>query len=176
MVLGSLVVASASPAVAAEYDTSAFIQAGQGDRADHAVAIGYTHGFQPLDRVATSPWSFYGEAVVGEWFVHHPADGDRHAFTQISLSPVVRYDLSRLVDKAFIEAGIGLSVVIPRFRDHHRDFATTFNFDDHAALGYRFGEHEANEVSIRVEHFSNGGIKNPNPGQNFGQLRYARHF
>jgi len=29
---------------------------------------------------------------------------------------------------------------------------------------------------LRIQHSSNASLKKPNPGQNFLQLRYARHF
>jgi hypothetical protein len=29
---------------------------------------------------------------------------------------------------------------------------------------------------LRIQHSSNASLKHPNPGQNFLQLRYARHF
>ncbi len=161
-------------AVAADYDYAALIQGGEGDRNVRSGAIGISRGFSPVG--STSPWSFYGEAVLGEWFVHQPAGSERRAFTQVTFAPVVRYDLSQFVSGVFIEAGIGLSLIAPHFRDNDRRFSTVFNFDDHASLGYRFGDRRENEISIRAEHFSNGGIRNPNPGQNFAQLRYARHF
>ena len=34
----------------------------------------------------------------------------------------------------------------------------------------------AAEIVLRAEHFSNAGIKPPNPGQNFLELRYVHHF
>jgi hypothetical protein len=163
-------------ALAADYDYAALIQGGVGDRNVRSGAIGISRSFSPIDTGTGSPWSFYGEAVLGEWFVHHPPGGQRTAFTQVTLAPVVRYDLGRFVGHAFIEVGVGLSFITPHFRDEEREFSTVFNFDDHASLGYRFGDRGENEISIRAEHFSNGGIKNPNPGQNFGQIRYARHF
>ena len=39
-----------------------------------------------------------------------------------------------------------------------------------------FGEQKLNEISLRFEHHSNAAIKQPNPGENFLQLRYARRF
>jgi len=43
-------------------------------------------------------------------------------------------------------------------------------------IGRRFGDRGRHEISMRVEHFSNGSIKKPNPGENFLQLRYTRYF
>ena len=34
----------------------------------------------------------------------------------------------------------------------------------------------ADEIELRAEHYSNGGIKLPNPGENWFQLRYMNWF
>jgi lipid A 3-O-deacylase len=157
-------------------DPTAFVQAGQGDRAVHSVAIGASRDFFATDPDNPSPWSFYGEVVLGEWFTHHHDAGQRTQFKQLTATPVARYTFGGLFSNVFVELGVGLSLITPHFEDHGRRFSTNFNFDDHASLGFRFGEGGANELSIRAEHFSNGGVRNPNPGQDFAQLRYARHF
>jgi lipid A 3-O-deacylase len=38
------------------------------------------------------------------------------------------------------------------------------------------GQQRQHELQLRLEHVSNAGIKEPNPGANFVQLRYALHF
>lgn len=140
----------ATPAAA---DTTGFVQGGDGDRAIESAV------------------SFYGEFVVGEWFVHEPRTGDRSRFTQFGLTPVLR---SAAVRSSRLASGSMSSR--RKFRDNDRMFSTRFNFADHVAIGTRFGPAQANEISLRAEHFSNGGIRHPNPGQNFVELRYARHF
>ncbi len=166
-------IACVIPVTAASADGTWFVQGGDGDRAVKSASIGLTRGFQPFGLTETSAVSFYGELVIGEWFVHEAAAADRSHFTQFGVTPVLRYSFA---GGPFVEAGIGLDVIAPRFRDNQRVFSTKFNFADHAAVGTRFGTALANEVSLRVEHFSNGGIRHPNPGQNFVELRYARHF
>ena len=47
---------------------------------------------------------------------------------------------------------------------------------DHIAIGKRFGADQQHEWSLRFQHFSNGRIKNPNPGENFLQFRYTQRF
>ena len=42
--------------------------------------------------------------------------------------------------------------------------------------GRNFGARQEHELVLRVEHFSNAGIKHPNPGENFAQLRYTYRF
>jgi lipid A 3-O-deacylase len=166
----------ATPAWAQLNDFAGFVQAGEGDRAVKSVAFGATAAFTRSDPSSPSPWSFYGEAVVGQWFARHRDAGQTRSVTQFTFAPVLRYTFGGAFNDVFVEAGIGLSVITPHFEVHGRTFSTTFNFDDHASLGRRFGARRENELSIRIEHFSNGGIKNPNPGQNFAQLRFARHF
>jgi hypothetical protein len=55
-------------------------------------------------------------------------------------------------------------------------FSTRFNFGDHLAVGLRFGPRGEHGVALRLQHFSNGGIEKPNPGEDFLQLRYLREF
>lgn len=148
-----------------------FVQGGDGDRATREATVGLTRQLWPA--AAASSWSVYGEAAVGEWFTHDHPEGGRSHFTHVGLTPVVRYSFG---DGLFVEGGIGAQLVLPRFHDEGRRFSTVFQFGDHLAIGARFGEARQSEVSFRVEHFSNGGVRNPNPGQNFVELRYARHF
>ena len=76
----------------------------------------------------------------------------------------------------FVEAGIGLTATSSVYRTRQKSFSTSFNFGTHLAVGRSFGERGQHEVSLRLEHFSNAGIKHPNPGENFIQVRYARRF
>jgi hypothetical protein len=73
--------------------------------------------------------------------------------------------------------GIGTSYLNPLFTDGTRHFSTRFNFDDHLGLGYRWGGEASHfgsqEVTLRLEHFSNAGLREPNPGMNFIELRYG---
>ena len=50
------------------------------------------------------------------------------------------------------------------------------DFGDHIALGLRLGARQEHELQLRVEHFSNAGLRKPNPGENFGQVRYVWRF
>jgi hypothetical protein len=44
------------------------------------------------------------------------------------------------------------------------------------AAGVSFGDQLQWDVAARLQHFSNAGINNPNPGINFFQLRVDYHF
>jgi len=43
-------------------------------------------------------------------------------------------------------------------------------------VGFNFGEQRQQEVALRLQHFSNAGLHNPNPGENFLEVRYAWRF
>lgn len=43
-------------------------------------------------------------------------------------------------------------------------------------LGVSLGAQRRHELLLRLQHVSNAGLKQPNPGLNFLQLRYALHF
>ncbi len=62
-------------------------------------------------------------------------------------------------------AGIGLTLMSRIYRTDDRRFATRFNFGDHLALGFDFGAQREHDLALRLEHFSNGGIKHPNPAR-----------
>ena len=42
--------------------------------------------------------------------------------------------------------------------------------------GWTLGDRKDQEIALRVQHFSNAGIKHPNPGEYFVQLRYSWHL
>ena len=62
------------------------------------------------------------------------------------------------------------------YRTPEKRFSTAFNFHDMLGVGYSFGADRAEEVGVRFVHYSNAGIREPNPGINFLQLRYGRRF
>jgi hypothetical protein len=78
------------------------------------------------------------------------------------------------------EAAVGVNYLTPNYQDSDRRFSTKFNFGDHLGVGYRWGDGQSNvpyqELTLRVEHFSNAGIREPNPGINLLELRYTRQF
>ena len=116
----------------------------------------------------------YTEVALGRWQTNGTED-DR-GYTRFGVTPVLRLYPKALGDGWFGELGIGANVVTPLFRNGGNSFSTTFNFGDHLAIGRRFGTQGEHELALRFEHFSNAGIKRPNPGQNFFQVRYAYRF
>ncbi|WP_395686667.1 acyloxyacyl hydrolase [Caenimonas koreensis] len=111
------------------------------------------------------------EASLGQWS-GKSATG-RVSFTQVVLQPIFRYHFDKSATGFFVEGGIGLSYTDKVYITASKTFSTRFNFADTIGTGYSFG---AQEVGLRLTHYSNAGIKHPNPGENFLQLRYGVKF
>lgn len=144
------------------------------------------HGTNAATLGVTLPWGdwkkpLWGGEVRGYWDVYATRlkfDGARdynHTW-MFGLTPTVRWRGNEGYSPWFVEAGIGLTYMTDRYITVEKEFSTSFNFASHLGVGYNFGEHRRHEVQLRVEHVSNAGIKHPNPGENFAQLRYAYHF
>lgn len=156
---------------------------------DHVfVQIGAAKDVQTIVIGAARDWTWslplgdgvltgYWEASFGRW--NSKLDDRQHAsawVTQIGLTPVLRWQPSSSSEEWFFEAGVGANVLLPVFRSRDKRFSTAFNFGDHIALGSRFGSAGEHEIALRLQHFSNAGIRHPNPGENFLQLRYSWRY
>lgn len=122
------------------------------------------------------PWSVYLEASLSRWDTRSGYASDHGVLTQIALIPVLRYRFDQGRSPWFAEGGIGATVTSSLYRNSDKNFSTSFNFGDHLGVGYSFGAQRKDEIALRAEHFSNAGIKHPNPGQNFLELRYTHMF
>jgi lipid A 3-O-deacylase len=116
----------------------------------------------------------YWDLGVGQWHHGSVAAGQNEDITEIGLTPVFRLQQN---DKRGLygEAGIGFHL-LSRTSIGDKRFSTAFQFGDHIGVGYRFGAKGAYDVSYRFQHLSNGGIKQPNNGINFSQIRLQYHF
>ena len=88
------------------------------------------------------------------------------------------YDLgftpvARLGRSPYLEAGVGAHVLSDLDVGTGRDLSTHFQFGDHVGVGLRFGNYD---LGVRLQHLSNGGLRNPNPGINFVILRLQYHL
>lgn len=114
------------------------------------------------------------EAYVSHWGSRSAAG--RRGFTQIGVVPLLRARFDQGRSSWFAEAGIGISAMDQHFVTQTKQFSTAFNFVDVVGVGRSFGPDRSQEFCLRLQHVSNGGIRSPNPGQNFVQLRYASRF
>jgi lipid A 3-O-deacylase len=154
---------------------AAYVQAGLGDGVRSA-AIGFTWDLPWRHENDWSVWEGYLDLSLGRWRVSTDGAWSGHQeVTQVGITPVARLR-PKGWSQFFFEAGIGANWIFPIYSNNSRRFSTTFNFGDHIAVGWQFGAMGDREVTLRLQHFSNAGIKHPNPGENFVQLRYAHRF
>lgn len=84
--------------------------------------------------------------------------GGRHA---ISFAPVFMYEFGEGNIKPFVEAGIGVALFTGTTAGDQK-FGSAFNFEDRIGAGLKIGDTQ--KVGLRVIHYSNAGIKEPNDG------------
>ncbi len=116
------------------------------------------------------------EFAVGRWRADLDEEGHDHAWvTQVSAVPTLR--LTNMSYRGwYAELGSGPSLLMPVFRSRDRAFSTEFNFQNHLAVGYVLGKRGEHDFGLRIEHFSNAGIRAPNPGMDFASLRYTYQY
>ncbi|MBC7716433.1 MAG: acyloxyacyl hydrolase [Pseudorhodobacter sp.] len=150
---------------------AAFAQLGAADNT-YGATVGVNWNWGREFRVGSAHITGYWEASASQWS-YPVADVRRTAgLVQLGLIPVFRWSPSEGASPWFAEAGIGATLTTVAYQTDRKRFSTRFNFGDHLAVGRSFGASRAHELSLRLEHFSNGGLKQPNPGENFVQIRY----
>lgn len=102
--------------------------------------------------------------------------GGSQGWTQLVLLPTLRFEFSQGRSPWFLELGVGASWLDRDYRTPHRGFSTRWNFYDVVGVGHSFGAQQEHELGLRWVHVSNAGVRDPNPGQDFLQLRYAQRF
>ena len=119
--------------------------------------------------------SGYWDANIAYWRANQWQDvpGRRHNLAVVGITPVFRWEAD---DKLGLygEAGIGASLFSSVYRNTHRQLSTAYEFADHIGAGYVFDKNW--ELGVRLQHYSNGGIKHPNGGVNLFTVKAAYHF
>jgi lipid A 3-O-deacylase len=114
------------------------------------------------------------EANLAYWRSHE-SNADNESIFEIGVTPVFRLAPGSGDYRFFAEAGIGAHL-LSHTSISGREFGSAFQFGDLLGAGWRFGARREYELSLRIEHFSNAGIKQPNRGIEFAMLRIARRF
>jgi lipid A 3-O-deacylase len=151
-----------------------FMEGGEGDRAVHAASIGLVWPWSWQHATAAGAWTAYTEAYLSRWSAR--VDGGRSDFDHVGVAPMFRYRGTHGASPWFVEGGIGLIYMDRLFTTPEKKFSTRLNFADTLGVGRNFGERGRHEVTLRFTHFSNAGLKRPNPGQNLLRVKYAYFF
>jgi lipid A 3-O-deacylase len=116
----------------------------------------------------------YWDLTVAEWHEqrYNNTDSSRN-FTDIGFTPVFRFQAD---DKKgfYAEGGVGVHLFSALYNNDTKKLATAFQFGDHIGAGYVFAN--GLDLGVKLQHFSNGGIKEPNGGVNFAVLKAAYRF
>jgi len=155
--------------------SSAFVQAGSGNDT-RSLAVGLAWDWDRRWALGPGQLGGYVELALSQWRYDSAIGAGKDQLTQMALTPVFRWRLDGGASPWFLEAGVGLSLTSVLYQTQAKRFSTRFNFGTHLGVGRNFGPHGEHELSLRLEHFSNAGIRHPNPGENFVQLRYAYRF
>jgi lipid A 3-O-deacylase len=117
----------------------------------------------------------YWESSVGAWRANHwrNVDGASESLVDIGITPVFRFQ-NDSKKGLYAELGIGYHLLSKLYNNDTYRLSTAFQFGDHVGIGYVFDNHW--EFGAKIQHFSNGGIKHPNTGVNFLDLKASYHF
>ncbi|MBI5445936.1 MAG: acyloxyacyl hydrolase [Deltaproteobacteria bacterium] len=130
--------------------------------------VGFLWGWG-ADLLQGSSWRLRGswELSLGAW------QGDK-TLVDAGLTPIFRWEAKSagLLGAPYLEAAVGAHLLsgVSMF---DRGFSTAFQFGDHVGLGTRFGRFD---LSYKLQHLSNGGIKSPNDGILFNIVRFGCAF
>ena len=148
-------------------------QLGAAMKGTRAYLVGASWNWNWARNILWGHMSGYSELTFAHWRVD-PGGGNR-SHHQIGLNPTFRWYRQR-DSRWFVDLGAGFNVITPLYRTRDKRFSTEFNFGDHFGLGLELGRARSHELSVRIEHYSNGGIDSPNPGEEFLQFRYRVHI
>jgi hypothetical protein len=117
----------------------------------------------------------YWDLTLAQWRGNsfQNVEGRTQNITDIGITPVFRFQRDDLKGP-YVEAGIGAHYLSELYDNNGRKLSTNFEFGDHLGAGYVFRNNL--DVSVKFQHFSNGGIKEPNNGVNFAVVRVSYPF
>ncbi|WP_419178222.1 acyloxyacyl hydrolase [Pseudomonas syringae] len=115
---------------------------------------------------STGKLSGYWDLGYTYWQAGDSAGG-RHS---VSLSPVFVYEFGSGQIKPYIEAGVGVAMFTGASAGDQK-FGSAFNFEDRLGAGLKLGNTQ--KIGLRITHYSNAGIKEPNDGIESYALIYS---
>ena len=152
-----------------------FIQAGTAG-STHEASIGLAWDWKGWPLAESASLTGHWELALSRWSFRKGEVRESPWLVQVSAIPVLRWRPSEGSSAWFVQGGVGATLTSHRYETERKNFSTCFNFGDHLAVGRSFGARREREIALRLEHFSNGGIKEPNPGENFFELRFTQRL
>jgi lipid A 3-O-deacylase len=166
-------------AILALFSGSALAQHVQGAGVSARAGIGEHYSRTELAWESPTLWS---HELSGDWgrldlvaeagaaYWHSTGSRQRVSVWQFSLVPMLRWHFA---DNYYAEAGIGPSI-FTHATIAGEEISSAFQFSNHIGVGAYLSDHS--RIGARFSHFSNGGLKRPNPGLNVVQILYTYQF
>jgi len=131
---------------------------------------------KPLAQFGAWQLGTYIDLAVGYWSADDvsPIVVRHDELFDLGITPVLRLQRNERVGP-YAELGLGAHVLSHTSIGTTR-MSTAFQFGNHIGVGYRFGTKSSYDISYRFQHLSNAGIKHPNAGINFHQIRLQYWF
>jgi len=98
------------------------------------------------------------------------------AVYDFSVTPVLRIETTATKFPFFVDLGVGLHALTHTRINVDRTFGSAIQFGEFLGPGIRFGDAGQYEFSARVQHVSNGGIRDPNDGLTYGSVVFRYNF
>ncbi|KON81723.1 acyloxyacyl hydrolase [Azoarcus sp. PA01] len=100
-------------------------------------------------------------------------EGDETASNHsLSFSPVFVYEFTGTTFRPYVAIGIGIAA-FSSTEVEGNDLGSSFQFEDRLGFGVRFADQE---LGVRVIHYSNAGLKQPNDGVETYTVHYRLRF
>lgn len=117
----------------------------------------------------------YWDFTLTQWRAqNHQDSADTHQnLVSAGITPVFRFQHDSKIG-VYTEAGIGLHLLSDAYNNNGHTLSGNVQFGSHIGMGYVFKNNM--DVSFKFQHFSNGGIKQPNGGVNFSILKIGYIF
>lgn len=177
LLVGAALLATTGGALAVDLKPDgASIETGVGKQGTRMAGVGLLWDWDFERMRPRAELTAHTELLLNRWR-YDAVGGGSDQLTQVVLLPLLRMRLERGASPWFIEVGIGASYLSRDYETPRKRFSTRWNFYDVLGLGHTYGGPRGrHEVGLRLVHTSNAGIENPNPGENFLQLRYTYRF
>jgi len=119
--------------------------------------------------------SGYWDLSLAEWrgTSYQNTPGQTQHLSSVGITPVFRWQQDNKKG-AYLEGGVGAYLLSSLYNNENKVFSTRFQFGDHVGIGYVFNNKL--DLGLRIQHFSNAGIKKPNPGINLVGVRASYAF
>jgi len=149
---------------------------GEGDDVGIIGAAVRTREWKSWPPTARWRYSVSGEWQLARWHAQQ-ADAKVSSIVDGSLTSVLTLrPLVPLLSNSYVEVGLGIHLISHQSINQDRGFGTSFQFGEFLGLGTHLGARDQYSIGLRIQHVSNGRIKEPNDGVTFAQAVVRYNF